>query len=283
MGRRCAGVVCGVSMVGALAACSGGGGGGTTTTPTPTPTSITVSSAGTHLFLGSTETFTATVTLSNGTTQAVTGGTWSTDATGVATVGSSTGAVLGVASGEVTVIVDSQGIRGTKRIRVLPGYQGIWFGNYAVTACTQAGDFASEDLCGTPFVLGSVWSAGLNFTQTVGAITGQTLLGSLFSEQVAGTVEANGSLTFQVAATIPDTAIRVTQAWQLNIAQAGQITGTLTQTWTATGLTGQAVVATTLSNFAPSSQPSMRAETSGRIFSSPREAVAALLRGRLSK
>jgi hypothetical protein len=277
--RRSAGQVFVVAALGLLSAC--GGGGGTTPTPTPTPTSITITSTGASLYLGATETFTATLTLSNGTTQAVTGGAWSSDATAVATVGASTGAVLGVANGEVTIIVDSQGVRGTKRIRVVPKYQGIWSGTYTVNSCVQTGDFVAEDLCGTPFNVGNTLSAAINFfTQSVAALTGQTLVGSLFSESFTATVAANGTLSFQVNAPIPDTAVRVAQAWQLNITQAGQLTGTVTQTVTEPTLTGQAVAVSTLSTFTQSSQTTMRADTAPGTYASPIDAVRALLRGR---
>jgi hypothetical protein len=262
-----------------MVACSGGG--STPTAPsTPTATSITVASTGTSLFLGATETFTATVTLSNGTTQALTGGTWSSDATGVATVVGTTGAVTGISSGEVTVIVDAQGVRGTKRIRVLPRYQGIWFGNYTVNTCAQTGDFIAADLCGTVLIVGNTLSAGLNFSQNGASITGQTLLGSLFSDSLTATVATNGSLPIQVGATLPGFTTRVNQAWQLTITQAGRIDGSLTQTWTEPGLTGQVVATTTLSNFVPSSQAFALPSGPRWFYGSARDAIAGMLRGR---
>ncbi len=246
---------------------------------TPTATSITVNATGGHLFLGNSETFTATVTLSNGTTQALTGGTWSSDATPVATVVAATGAVTAVSSGEVTIIVDAQGVRGTKRIRVLPSYQGIWFGTYTVNTCTQSGDFVAANLCGTTLAVGSTLQAGLNFTQSVAAITGQTLLGSLFSETLSGTVSTNGSFSFQVGAIVPGFSTRVTQAWALNVTQVGRLSGTLTQTWTDPTLTGQMVATTTLSTFTPSGQVMAQAGGVGRPYGSLREAADAMLRG----
>lgn len=245
----------------------------------PTATSITVNSTGTHLFLGNTETFTATVTLSNGTTQTLTGGTWSSDATGVATVVAGTGAVTAVTAGEATIIVDAQGVRGTKRMRVVPSYQGIWFGTYTVNTCTQSGDFVTANLCGSTLAVGSTLQAGLNFTQNVAAITGQTLLGSLFSETFTGTVAMNGSFGFQVGATLPGFSTRVTQAWALNVTQAGRLSGTLTQTWTDPTMSGQMVATTTLGTFTPSGQALAQRSVIGRSFGSLREAGEAYLRG----
>ena len=80
MTQRLPGVLCVVLAFAVLSACGGGG----KTGPSATPTSITVTSSGTSLVPGQTETFTATLTLSNGTTQPLTGGTWGSDAGAVA-------------------------------------------------------------------------------------------------------------------------------------------------------------------------------------------------------
>lgn len=259
----------------------GCGGGSSPTAPsTPTATSIVVGSASTHLYLGNSETFTATVTLSNGTTQALTGGTWSSDATGVATVVAGTGAVTAIGSGDVTLIVDAQGVRGTKRIRAVPSYQGIWFGTYTVNTCVQTGDFVDANLCGTTLIVGSnTLEAALNLTQSIAAISGQTRLGGIFSDTLTGTVGTDGSLSFQVGATLQGFATRITQAWQLNITQVGRMTGSLTQTWTDPALTGQMVVATTLNNFVPTGQALAQRGGISRSYGSLREAADAFLRG----
>lgn len=274
MNRRCA-----VGLVLVSFAMVGCGGSSPTAPATPTATSITVNSTSTHLFLGNSETFTATVTLSNGSTQTLTSGTWSSDASGVATVVAGTGAVTAVGSGEVTIIVDAQGVRGTKRMRVLPNYQGIWVGTYTVDSCTQTGDFIDGNLCGTTFVVGTnTLQAAVNLSQAVGVVTGQTLLGSLFSETLNGTVSTDGSLAFQVGATLPGFTVRVGQAWQINITQVGRITGTVTQTWTDPVLTGQMVVATTLNNFVPAGQMLAQGGGANRFHGSMREAVEAFIR-----
>lgn len=275
MNRQCA-----VGLVLVSFAMVGCGGSSPTAPATPTATSITVNSTSTHLLLGNSETFTATVTLSNGSTQTLTGGTWSSDATGVATVVAGTGAVTAVSSGEVTIIVDAQGVRGTKRMRVVPNYQAIWAGTYTVNTCVQTGDFVDADLCGTTLIVGSnTLQAGLNLSQNVAVITGQTRLGGLFSETLNGAISTNGSLSFQVGATLPGFTTRVAQAWQINITQVGQMTGTVTQTWTDPVLTGQMVVTTTLNNVVPAGQAFAQRGVSGRSYGSLREAAEAFLRG----
>src|SRR5262245_28768234 len=114
------------------AAC--GGDGGTPAAPTPMVQSVTVASSSDLIFIGASETFTATAAMSSGGTQSVTGGTWGTDSPSVASV-DSTGRVTGVGSGMATIFVDFQGRRGTKLIRGLPNYQGAWSGSYAITGC----------------------------------------------------------------------------------------------------------------------------------------------------
>ncbi len=235
--------------VGALAC--GGGGGGTPTAPTPTPTSITVTSSAGHMFLGASETFTAVITMSNGTTQAVSGGVWGTDAAAVATVVAGTGAVSAVGSGEVTIYVDAQGIRGSKRVRVLPRYQGIWQGTYTVTSCTETGAFIDVELCANTLQVGNSLPAAINFmTQNVDNVSGQTALGQVISDQFLATVGPDGRVTVTVSGSLPGLTIRIGQTWQLTMPRADQLTGTLQQVWTDPTITGQLVLQATLSTWA---------------------------------
>jgi hypothetical protein len=236
--QRLSGLVCVVVMFVMLSACSGGG-SSTPTTPTPVATAITVSSAGGHLFLGLTETFTASVTLSNGTSQPLTSGTWGSDATAVATV-SSSGLVTSVGAGEVTVFVDAQGVRGSKKVTVVPHYQGIWNGSYTMTSCAQSGQLADVDLCGT-YAVGSSLPLALNLNQTAATVNGQTALGGLVSAPFTAVAATNGALTFQATFTL-DT-LQIAQAWQLTMAQPNDLAGTFVQTWTDSTETGQIVVA----------------------------------------
>jgi hypothetical protein len=222
-----------------LSSCGGSNG------PTgPTITSIMINSTSAFLMLGQTETFTATINFSNGTTQALTGGTWGSDATTVATVGAATGLVTTVRSGDVTIFVDAQGARGSKKITVVPNYAGIWAGSYVVNACTQTLGFITANLCGTTFTIGATLPVAFNLTQTGGTVSGQTAIGSIPSNQLSTTAVAGGGLVFQATAFFQT--VRIDQAWQLNQANAGQLTGSAVQTWTEPSTTGQMVVTTTL-------------------------------------
>jgi len=90
--------------------------GGSTTSPT-TPSSIAVSGAAP--IVGSTAQFTATATMSDGTTQDVTSqATWQSSDAAIATV-SATGAVTGVGAGTASVTATYQSVAGSDQITVI--------------------------------------------------------------------------------------------------------------------------------------------------------------------
>jgi hypothetical protein len=103
-----------------VTACSGKSASPTTPTPTPTPTVASVSVSGTSSLQerGSTAQFTATVTLSNGTTEDRTASaTWQSDNTAVATV-SAQGVVTAVGEGAVTIMATVSNVRGSRSLNV---------------------------------------------------------------------------------------------------------------------------------------------------------------------
>ena len=194
-------------------------------TPTPTATSIAVHSIGPTVFLGANETFTATMTFSDGSTAAVTAGTWSTDAPTIATV-DATGKVTGRASGLVTVIVDASGVRGTKAIRVLPTYAGGWNGRYGLNNCSGLGPGTLVQTCEDLDDFGSGFRpASFTFTQTGDAVTGTTVLGFLTST-MTGTVAADGSLTFTATAIVGTK--HYAETWHLTSTTDGALSGSVT-------------------------------------------------------
>ena len=112
-----------------LAAGCGTHDGPSAPTPTPMPTGVSVThSAESTIFIDNEVQFQATVTLSDGSTQAASDVTWESDAPGVATV-SSAGLMTAVAAGEATISAEVAGGRGGfLRIRVYPEFQGNWTG-----------------------------------------------------------------------------------------------------------------------------------------------------------
>ncbi|HEX5216156.1 MAG TPA: Ig-like domain-containing protein [Vicinamibacterales bacterium] len=230
--------------VGLSAVACGGSSGGGMTTPTPTLTSITVNSTGAQVLLGSPETFTATANFSNGTNEPVTGGVWGSEQPSIASVDSATGRVTGLVAGAATIFVTSQGLRGTKPINVRPNYAGTWIGTYGVATCTQSGSWTTLDFCTTNFTIARELPYGLLLAQLNAGVNGQTALGQLISTPFSATMATNGSVTLN--ATVLSGTLTIAQVWNLNITEAGKITGNMTQTWTDPSFTGQLVVTANL-------------------------------------
>ena len=188
----------------------------------PSPTALAVGSSGAQLFLGASETFSATITLSDGTTEAATGAVWSTDAAAIATV-DSTGRVTARASGTVTVIADASGLHATKVIRVLPNYGGSWKGPRAIGNCSALGNsfrFTCEDLDDS---FPREMTATL--IQTGDVVSGTIAFGFL-SAPMTATVAADGRITF-TAVTPPDVTKVYTGAWIFTCTADGAISGTV--------------------------------------------------------
>ena len=101
-----------VILICALAAACGGSDGGSPAAPSATPQSITVTSASDLLHIGASEAFSATATMSDGSTRSVSGATWVSENTSFATVDGN-GRVTGVGSGPVAIHVDYLGQRGS--------------------------------------------------------------------------------------------------------------------------------------------------------------------------
>jgi len=212
---------------------------GSPTVPTPpasTVQSITVSSASTMLYIGATETFTATATMSDGSTKAVTSGVWRTDNTNIATV-NSTGLVTIVGSGTVNIVVTYGGKQGSKSIRGLPNYQGTWTGTYRVDSCTATGYFYAEGFCDF-FTVGMVLPTNLVLTQNQDQVTGRFYYGvdQEGSADAVGSVGTNGQLL--LTGRVEWEPFTIDVAWQLQSTTPGQITGTLNHLYLGTGYSG---------------------------------------------
>lgn len=219
-----------------LSLVSCGGQGSTPTAPTPTVQSITVASSTDLVLIGASEMFTANVVMSDGSARPATGGTWGSDAAGVATAESGTGRVTGVGSGSATVFFELQGTRGTKTIRVLPGYQGTWSGSYAIRSCSHSGDLARADFCSN-FPANRVFPTSMNLTQDRDRVQGRFFLGTLGADG-NGPVQGDGRLALTGAVREP--AATIETLWALESASAGRITGALSLLWRATGFSGDA-------------------------------------------
>ena len=127
-----------------------------TPTPTPTPASLSISGPNT-LRTGQSSAFTATLTMSNGTTQNVTPG-WTSDAASVLAVNDS-GQGNALAHGSATIVASTQGLSASTLVRVYQDYQGTWVGAHRIRACDERGDFVG--ICKAVFRTGTVWTKNL--------------------------------------------------------------------------------------------------------------------------
>jgi hypothetical protein len=256
-----------------VVAAGGCGGSDSPSAPSPTVQSITVTSSSDLLHVGATETFTASATLSDGSTHAVTGGVWGGDAPFVASVEAGTGRVTGVGSGMVTIFVDAEGRRGTKLVRGLPNYQGTWSGSYYVTGCSQTGAFALADICRDTFSVNRVLPISMINTQSRDAVNGQFALGTIAGSGT-GPIQTNGELTFAGTARSGD--LSLDTAWSMQSAQAGRITGSGSFIVRFAGLSGEARVNVTVRDLNRTSNLQVDTATPGRPVRSLADLAAAL-------
>jgi hypothetical protein len=223
-----------------LAGCGKSGGSGSSTPPPPsapsgTVVSIAVNSSGPTMSLGASEGFTAVATLSDGSTVPLGVGTWSSDTPDVLLV-DSTGTVIALKNGQATISLSYQNVRGSKTVRVVPNYAGVWSGKYTVTSCVQTEGFIDTNLC-AQFPVGQEKPFAFQFSQTADVLTGQTALGQLGSTTFTANIESDGSVSFTTS-TFFGTSI-INSEWHLFSTQAGTIGGTVTQTWQDQNTTGE--------------------------------------------
>jgi hypothetical protein len=227
------------AAIAAIGCGSSGGNNQPPPAPSGTIVSIAVTSSSPMMFLGVTETFSAVATYTSGATQAVTGGTWTTNAPAVAPV-DAVGKVTAAGNGEATISVDYQGVHGSTHVRVLPNYGGNWAGSYTVVSCTQTEQI---DFCGS-FNVGQTFPYQLLLTQNGDVITGQTAIGLLGSTTVSATINTDGSVTLTPQTFVGT--VQIDYVWSLTCSQPNAIGGTVMQTWIDAATPGQMVIQGTL-------------------------------------
>jgi hypothetical protein len=217
------------------------------------------------LYIGISETFTATVTMSDGSTKAVIGGVWGGDNPNVATVEAATGRVTIVGSGSVSIYVDYQGRHGTKVIRGLPNYQGAWVGSYVIVSCTHSGDLAGINFC-SYFPVNYVFPTDLNLTQDRDRVQGRFYLGTLGADAI-GPVQGDGQLLLTGA--VNEGVYTIEVVWTLQSTAPGRITGTLGQLWRATGYSGDGRVSANIRDLNRTSTMAMELTPGGPRLLNP--------------
>jgi hypothetical protein len=109
-------------------------------TPPAAPTVASLVVSGTdYVLTGSTTAYTATATLSDGSTRTVTP-SWSSSAVDVATVDNA-GHLDGRAHGSTTLTAVHDGRSASKTVQVVNNYGGSWSGRYIIRACRDSGIF----------------------------------------------------------------------------------------------------------------------------------------------
>jgi hypothetical protein len=127
----------------------------------------------------------------------------------------------------------------------IPNYTGIWSGSYVITGCTQNGTIAQVDLCS---VATGTAPFSMNITQTSttpgAAVSGQFTLGTIPFNVSPTTIPGSGALTMTGSTTSSDGLLTIVVTWSLST----PIQGTLTQVWTAVGLSGTVNITGTISS-----------------------------------
>jgi len=222
--------------------------------PNPIAAGLVINGAD-YLLTGSATTYTATVTLSDGTTRTVTP-VWSSTAAAVATVDSA-GRVDGRTHGSTTLTAAHDGRSASKTVQVVNNYAGSWSGRYIVRACQDSGIFAdgfhtpiSSDV---PWCQDKVLGNGIGSEHSFVFKLSQT--GANYSEiratfdanadGIPGTVTAAGRLKLEGGLKLLDWwgdhwgDFQVI-GWDTSLDPAGGMTGRCTQNTTAVGQPGMA-------------------------------------------
>jgi hypothetical protein len=234
--------------------------GGSGAAPSPKVTRIEVTSIADFLLVGANETFTATITRDDGSSSPLPpGATWGTDAAGVATVDGSSGNVVGVGPGAVTVFVDYQGARGAKPLRVIPVFQGGWSGAWIKRTCSESGGFVQSGFCDAV----SGGALAMTFSQTRDRVEGTVVIGDA-SVPVSGSVAVAGSLAIEGTATVGVAKFAI-GAWSSQVSGTSQ-TGAFTLTIAVLDVAGQAQIGVDLSNVTRASgTPQRRASSADSL------------------
>lgn len=207
-----------------LGACGGESGGAAPVAPTPVAPVMNGSTD--MVYVGQTVTFTATGTNIK----------WGGDTPSVATVDQTTGAVTGVGTGRVTIWAENTGGRATRLLRVLPSYNGSWYGSYALKDCQSSGDFALGGFC-SMFYSGQILNLGFDITQHRDQVTGTFSFGGLDGVLTGGVVNEDGSLPLTGAIVEGETTVLL-QNMRAESPTPGTMKGGFDQVWASTSLSG---------------------------------------------
>jgi Bacterial Ig-like domain (group 2) len=188
--------------------------------------------------------YTATATLSDGSSQVVTSSvTWSSSDPNVASV-TSAGRLTGQTHGSMVLNASYQGRTGNKTVNIVNNYGGTWTGSYVATACDASGDFAKGDWCRG--VTGATFALTLILSQTGNdrsQVSGTLNNGFITNAPVTGTVTNDGRLNIGSNATGTSNGLTFRfqlLGWETKLTSANQMTGRTAVSLSATGFVGNA-------------------------------------------
>lgn len=207
------------------------------TTAAPVATGLVI--AGVDAVLtGVSATYSATATLSDGSTRTVSPA-WTSTNPDVASIDNA-GRVDGRSHGTTTLTASYAGREASKTVHVINNYGGTWNGRYVVSACAASGDLTDHDggwcLAG-PGRVGTVGSIGMALSQSgsdLSDITG-TLGVNEGGGTITGTVTPDGGLrldgSFQEWDWDGEVILSTLQirGWATNLAGPGVMTGRWSQ------------------------------------------------------
>ncbi len=209
----------------------------------PTVASLVIGGAD-YVLTGSTTAYTATTTLSDGSTRTVTP-SWSSSAVNVATVDNA-GRLDGRAHGSTTLTAAHDGRSASKTIQVVNNYGGRWSGRYIYRACRDTGIVPwCPDLLNLlnrtgsmPFAFTLVQTGG-NYSE-IRATFGPECDSLNGSGTISGAVTADGRLNLEGTLKAlnwfcePDNNLQLS-GWDTNLDGAGNMTGGWAQNRTLYG------------------------------------------------
>jgi hypothetical protein len=145
--------------------------------PGVTAPGIVVTSSRRSYFIGSMDTFTASMKRSDGSTILITGGNWASDTPGVAMVNEA-GSVTIVGQGWANISCAYGGMIGSKQVWGRVDCRGTWSGTYGIEKCQAWEDFLAARFCETH------GGSGLNVGLVL-AEEGETLRGTITLENLS--------------------------------------------------------------------------------------------------
>ena len=217
----------------------------------PTVASLVISGAD-YVLAGSTTAYTATATLSDGSTRTV-AAAWSSSAVNVATADNA-GRLEGRAHGVTMLTAAHDGRSASKTVHVVNNYGGSWSGRYIVRACRDSGIF-TDGIYGGSYVdvpwcralnsVGSEHSFAFALVQTGSDYSEIRATFGTNGEQFSGMVTADGRLRLEGTSKVLDWYgdhwgnVQLRE-WDTNFDASSGMTGRWAQTLTMIGQQGSA-------------------------------------------